>query len=53
MKPVEEDGVGWLTADNFLATLVELATIKFPNQDAYTAAVRLVVGHVLPFAERL
>ena len=47
------DETSWLRSDQFLPALVELAKAKFPTQDPYTAAVRLIVGFVLPFAQRV
>ena len=52
-KSSDDASSGWLTSKKFLEVLVELAAVKFPQQDPYTGAVRLIVGHVLPFAERL
>jgi len=43
---------GWLSRERFLPLLVKLAMAMFSKQDQYTAAVRLIVSHILPFAER-
>jgi len=43
----------WLYPDVFLHVLTELADCKFPHQEPYNAAVRLIVGYVLPYADRL
>ena len=45
---VEEEAGGWLTAQQFVPFLVALAEAKFESQDPFTAAVRMIVSHVLP-----
>jgi len=42
---------GWLRPDQFISAIISLAVVKFDTHDGYTAAVRLITGFVLPFAD--